>query len=123
MKYPVLHLLILNKGIQMKINNLPVAILAYVESILLPKIPSSLGKWMTYAGVMMKMPGMTKMIEQYIPMFKEFGAINENGDIDLAKLREIGISAFEKVPVIEIADFDFDQNDFEAFISYLSTQG
>lgn len=106
----------------MKINNLPVAVLAYVESILLPKIPSSLGKWMTYAGVMMKMPGMTKMIEQYAPMFQDFGAVNESGDIDLAKLREVGISAFEKVPVIEIADFSFDRNDFEAFISFLSTQ-
>lgn len=106
----------------MKINNLPIAILAYVESTLLPQIPSSLGRWMTYAGVMMKMPGMTKMIEQYTPMFKEYGAINENGDIDLTKLREVGISAFEKVPVIQIADFDFNQNDFEAFISFLSTQ-
>ena len=122
MKYPVLHLLILNKGVCMKIDNLPVAILAYVESTLLPKIPSSLGRWMTYAGVMMKMPGMNKMIEQYTPMLNEFGAINENGDIDLAKLREVGISAFEKVPVIEIADFDFDRNDFESFISFLSTQ-
>ena len=106
----------------MKIDNFPIATLSYVESTLLPKISTSLGKWMTYAGVMMRMPGISKMIEQYTPVLKEFGAINESGDIDLAKLREVGISAFEKVPVIEIADFDFDRNDFEAFISFLSTQ-
>lgn len=106
----------------MKLNNLPVAVLAYVESTMLPQIPTSWGKWMTYAAVLIKVPSMTKMIEQYTPMLTDSGVINSSGDIDLVKLKEIGISAFDKVPVIEIADFDFSRNDFEAFISFLSTQ-
>lgn len=106
----------------MKVENFPVAVLAYVESSMLPKIPSSLGRWMTYAGLLMKMPTLTKMIEQNSAILKEFGALNDNGDVDLAKLRDIGISTFDKVPKVEIADFDFDKNDFEAFISFLSTQ-
>lgn len=122
-KYPALLFLFNQKVFIMKTQNLPIAILSYVESVLLPEIPSSLGRWTMYAGALLKVPDMTRMIEKYSPMLKEFGAISENGDIDFGKLRQIGISAFEKVPSIELADFEFKKDDFEKFITYLSTQG
>lgn len=106
----------------MKINNLGMAIMAYAESNLITAIPSSLGKWMTYAGLIIKMPEIEQMVQQYLPMFQKFGAINDTGDVDLEKLRAVGLAAFDKVPKIEIADFEFDRNDFEAFITFLSTQ-
>lgn len=106
----------------MNINNFPVAVLAYAESSLLPKINSTLGKWMTYAGLMIKMPELESKIQNMLPALKEFGAISDDGQVDLNKIRTVGLAAFDKVPTVQFADFDFDRNDFEAFLSFLSTQ-
>ena len=102
----------------MKIENMPVAILAYFESQLMPQIPTSLGKAMTYGGLLLTMPQLENMLKENAPMF-----LNENGDIDLPKLHTVGAAVFEKVPVIEIGKFEFNKTDFENFINYLSTQG
>lgn len=106
----------------MHINNFPLAVMAYAESSLLPKIGSSLGKWMTYAGLMLKMPELESKIQSVLPALKEFGAVTEDGQVDLNKIRTVGLAAFDKVPTVQFADFDFDRNDFEAFLSFLSTQ-
>ena len=106
----------------MHINNFPLAVMAYAETSLLPKIESSLGKWMTYAGVMIKMPELESKIQSVLPALKEFGAVTDNGQVDLNKIRTVGLAAFDKVPTVQFADFDFDRNDFEAFLSFLSTQ-
>jgi hypothetical protein len=57
-----------------------------------------------------------------VPALKEFGAISDTGEVDFNKIRTVGLAAFEKVPTVEFADFSFDRNDFESFISFLSTQ-
>ena len=106
----------------MHINNFPLAVMAYAETSLLPKIESSLGKWMTYAGLMIKIPELERKIQSVLPALKEFGAVTDNGQVDLNKIRTVGLAAFDKVPAVQFADFDFDRNDFEAFLSFLSTQ-
>lgn len=106
----------------MHINNFPLAVMAYAETSLLPKINSSLGKWMTYAGLMIKMPELESKIQSVLPALKEFGAVTEDGQVDLNKIRTVGLAAFDKIPTVQFADFDFDRNDFEAFLSFLSTQ-
>ena len=106
----------------MNINNFSLAVMAYAETTLLPKINSSLGKWMTYAGLMIKMPELESKIQGMLPALKEFGAVTDNGEVDLNKIRTVGLTAFDKVPTVEFADFTFDRNDFEAFLSFLSTQ-
>jgi hypothetical protein len=103
----------------MNINNFSLATLAYAESHLLPQINGSFGKWMTYAGLLVKMPEIEKKL---VPALKEFGAISDTGEVDFNKIRTVGLAAFEKVPTVEFADFSFDRNDFESFISFLSTQ-
>lgn len=107
----------------MTINNLPIATLAYIEATMLPQIPSTLKRWLTYAGAVAKVSSMNNIIAQHSDMLSETGVINDAGEIDLVKAKEIGNAAFEKVPKIDIAEFTFDRNDFEAFISFLSTQG
>jgi hypothetical protein len=102
----------------MKVENISVPVLAYFESCLMPQIETSLGKAVTYAGLLLTMPQLEQKIQKIAPMI-----VNENGDIDLQKLQSVGTAVFEKVPKVEIADFDFDRNDFEKFISYLSMQG
>lgn len=106
----------------MKINNVGIAVMAYAESQLITKIPSSLGRWMTYAGLLIKMPELEKSIEKFLPMLQSSGVVSTDGDVDLEKLRTVGLATFDKVPTVQIADFDFDRNDFESFISFLSTQ-
>lgn len=106
----------------MKINNISTAVLAYAESHMITKISSSLGRWMTYAGLLLKMPELERQIEKLLPLLQSSGAVSENGDIDLDKIHTVGLAAFDKVPAVQIADFEFDRNDFESFISFLSTQ-
>lgn len=101
----------------MKIENISVPVLAYFESNLMPQIESSLGKALVYGGLLLKMPELEQKIQKIAPMI-----VNENGDIDFQKLQSVGAAVFEKIPKVEIADFSFDRNDFEAFISFLSTQ-
>lgn len=101
----------------MKIENISVALLAYFELKMMPQIPSSLGKAMNYAGLLFKMPQIEKKLKENAAML-----VNDNGDVDLQKIRDVGITVFDKVPQVEIGDFTLDRNDFEALISFLSTQ-
>jgi hypothetical protein len=103
----------------MNISNISTAILAYAESQMLPQISNTFVRWLTYAGLLAKMPQLETMIQQYIPTLKELQIVDDNGNIDLSKIRPIGIAAFEKVPIVKIADFDFDKNDFNNFMNFL----
>lgn len=102
----------------MKIENMSLAILSYFETALMPQIPTSLGKALSYGGLLLKMPELENTMKKYSSMI-----VDETGNLDLNKMHTIGSQVFDKIPKIEIADWDFDRNDFEAFISYLSTQG
>lgn len=106
----------------MKVNNISVAVMAYAESQMISKIESSFGRWATYTGMLLGMPKLEKTIEKFLPMLQSSGVISADGDIDLEKLRTVGLAAFDKIPTVQIADFDFDRNDFESFISFLATQ-
>lgn len=107
----------------MKIENFSTAVLMYAETQVIGKIHNSLERWLTYAGLFIKMPELERKIQDLLPTLVSFGAVNESGDADLDKLRSVGLAAFERVPKVEIASFDFDRNDFETFIDFLATQG
>lgn len=107
----------------MNVNNFSLPLMAYVESSLLPHIENSLEKWMTYAGLLLKMPGLERKIQEMVPTLKEFGAVSESGDIDFEKIKTVGLAAFDKVPTVSFAGFNFDRNDFEAFVTFMKTQG
>ena len=102
----------------MKVENFSIAMLAYFESRMMPQIPTSLGKALTYGGLLLKMSQIENLLKENAPMF-----CNENGDVDLAKIRTVGNVVFDKVPKVEIAGFTLEKSDFEAFITFLSTQG
>lgn len=101
----------------MKIGNISVALLSYFELKMMPQIPTSLGKALGYGGLLLKMPQVEQKLKENASMFT-----NENGDVDLQKIRDVGLTVFDKVPQIEIAGFTLDKNDFEAFITFMSTQ-
>ena len=105
----------------MDISNISIALLAYSEKNMLPKIPQTFNRWLTYAGLLAKMPNIEKTIQQNIPMLKDMGIIDDNNNIDFTKIRNLGNAAFEKVPVINIADFDFNCKDFEEFLNFLES--
>lgn len=101
----------------MKIENISVALLAYFELKMMPQIPTSLGKALTYTGLLLKMPQLEQTLKENAPML-----LDGNGDVDLQKIRDVGRTVFDKVPQVEISGFTLDKNDFEAFIAFLSTQ-
>lgn len=101
----------------MKIENVPVALLSYFELKMMPQIPTSLGKAFGYGGLLLKMPELEKALKKNASMFTD-----GNGDVDFQKIRSIGLTVFDKVPQVEIAGFTLDKNDFEAFMSFMSTQ-
>lgn len=102
----------------MKVENVSIAMLAYFESRMMPQIPTSLGKAIAYGGLLLKMPEIEKLLKENAPIFT-----NENGDVDFSKIRTVGCAVFDKVPKVEISGFTFEKSDFEAFITFLSTQG
>lgn len=102
----------------MKIENVSLALLAYFELKMMPQIPSSFGKALSYGGLLLKMPELEKALKENASMF-----LDGNGDVDLQKIRSVGVAVFEKIPQVEIAGFTLDKNDFESFMTFLSTQG
>lgn len=102
----------------MKIENVSLALLAYFELKMMPQIPSSFGKALSYGSLLLKMPELEKALKENASMF-----LDGNGDVDLQKIRSVGVAVFEKIPQVEIAGFTLDKNDFESFITFLSTQG
>lgn len=101
----------------MKIENVSVALLSYFELKMMPQIPTSLDRALGYGGLLFKLPQIEQMMKENASMFTD-----GNGDVDLQKIRSIGLTVFDKVPQVEIAGFTLDKNDFEAFMSFMSTQ-
>ena len=102
----------------MKVENVSIAMLAYFESRMMPRISTSFGQAITYGCLLLKMPQLEKILKENAPMFTD-----ENGNVDLSKIRTVGNTVFDKVPKVEIAGFTFEKSDFDAFITFLSTQG
>jgi hypothetical protein len=103
----------------MNIAEAPVAILAFFEKSIMPQIPSSGSRWLTYFGLMGNMPEVQQTIEKNKSMLVSCGVIDENGNVNIGKFEEIGNATFAKVPEVKIGNLGITQAEFTEFISFI----
>jgi hypothetical protein len=103
----------------MNISETPAAILAFFEKSIMPQIPSTGNRWLTYFGLMGYMPIVQQTIEKHKPMLTSCGVIDENGNVNLEKLEQFGNATFEKVPEALIGDFGVTKTEFTEFINFI----
>ena len=103
----------------MNLKDLELGVVSYCEQKIAPVLPSTLDKWILYAGLAAGGLKMEKMIQSIAPAAAQAGIIDANGNIDLDFLEKVGTAAFQKQPKIQIWKLTFGQDDFADFIRHL----
>ena len=103
----------------MNIKDLELGIVSYCEQKVAPVLPSTMDKWLMYAGLAFFGTKMEKTIQSFAPSAIQLGIIDADGNIDLDLLEKVGSAAFQKQPKIKIWKLTFGQEDFAGFICHL----
>ena len=103
----------------MDIKNFEIATWAYIENFVKPNLTSDLDRWMMYFGLGFGTLAFQKKINQFLPLGKTIGIIDQNNNIDLEQLQKYGNFAFQKQPKLKIWKLTFGQKDFQDFVSCL----
>lgn len=86
---------------------------SFLESNLLPGLRDSYGSWVEFALGGLLATSSHKMWDKFEPMMKDFGFVNEYGEVDIAALEAFINGGFSKVPELrfsprELLGFKFD---------------
>ena len=103
----------------MTLKDLELGIVSYCETKIAPVLPSTLDKWLLYAGLAVCGTKMEKTIQTIAPAAAQVGIIDADGNIDLDLLEKVGTAAFQKQPKVQIWKLTFGQEDFSDFIRHL----
>lgn len=103
----------------MNLKDLELGIVSYCEQKVAPALPSTLDKWLLYAGLATCGLKMEKVIQSIAPAAAQAGIIDADGNIDLDFLEKVGTAAFQKQPKVQIWKLTFGQDDFAEFIRHL----
>ena len=103
----------------MNIKDLELSIVSYCEQKVSPVLPSTLDKWLLYAGLAVCGTKMEKIIQSIAPAAAQAGIIDADGNIDIDLLEKIGTVAFHKQPKVQLWKLTFGQDDFADFIRHL----
>lgn len=90
----------------------------FIDTRLMPSAPSTM-KWVLGGATFVILKRMDAILEQYMPVLKTTGIVNENNQIDVEMAKGFLNSAFEKSGRVTIMNFTFDKTDGEAFIGLL----
>ena len=103
----------------MNIKDFELGIVSYCEQKVAPALPSTLDKWLLYAGLAVCGTKLEKMIQSIAPAAAQAGIIDTDGNINIDLLEKIGTVAFQKQPKVQIWKLMFGQEDFSDFILHL----
>ena len=87
----------------------------FVDTRLIPSAPSTM-RWILGGGTFLVLRQADTMINQYLPMIKSLGLVNDNNQLDIELTKGFINSAFDKSGVINLLGFNFDKSDGEALI-------
>ena len=103
----------------MNLKDLELGIVSYCEQKVAPVLPSTVDKWLMYAGLAVCGTKMEKMIQSIAPAAAQIGFIDADGNIDLDLLEKVGTAAFQKQPKVQLWKLTFGQDDFADFIRHI----
>lgn len=108
----------------MNISETSVALMSYFENNLVCNIPSSGGQFLGYMGTTLFIGYIENEIQNRLPLLCATGIVDKNtGNVNLDKLEDAGLKAFDKVQSVDFAGFTFHKKDFREFIAYLRSGG
>lgn len=90
----------------------------FVDTRLMPTAPSHV-KWMLGGSVFLILRQADDMINQYLPVMKSIGLVNNNNQLDIELTKGFLNSAFSKEEKIGFFNFTFDKSDSEALIDIM----
>lgn len=108
----------------MNISETSAALMSYFENNLVCNIPSSGGQFLGYMGTTLFIGYIESEIQAKLPLLCATGIVDKNsGNVNLDKLEEAGLKAFDKMQSVDFAGFTFHKKDFREFIAYLRSGG
>jgi hypothetical protein len=90
----------------------------FIDSQLMPSAPSEM-KWILGGATFLILQKADVMVNEYVPLGKKLGLVNENNQIDTQLLRGFFNSAFNKSGRLTKFGFTFDKNDGEALVNIM----
>lgn len=106
----------------MKLKDFELGVTSYCEKRVAPALPSSLDRWVLFAGLAVAGAKFEGFIQKIIPTAAAIGLIDGEGDVNLDLLEQVGYAAFEKQPKVEIWKLTFIREDFSDFLRHLRGQ-
>lgn len=90
----------------------------FVEQRLIPSAPPNI-KWILGGTSFLILRQADSMINEYLPMLRSFGLVNENGQLDVELARGFLNSAFSKSEKITFKGITLDAQEGEALIAIM----
>lgn len=90
----------------------------FVDTRLMPSAPTTM-KWILGGSTFLILRQADNMINQYLPMMKTAGLVNDKNQLDIELTKGFINSAFDKSGNVTLFGFTFDKTDGEALIGIL----
>lgn len=90
----------------------------FIDSRLMPSAPPAM-KWILGGSTFILLKRADDILNQYTPMLKTMGLVNDKNQLDIDLTQGFINSAFAKSDNITMFGFTFDKNDGEALIGIL----
>lgn len=105
----------------MKIPEFEIRALKFIETEVMPAMPSALYRFLGWVGVAAFSGRVEQAIVEHQGLLRIAGVINGD-EIDIDRLEAIGNAAFEHEPAVEVWKLKLTKPDFEKFIKTLRDQ-
>ena len=104
----------------MKLSEIEIVVGAYITQEVIPNIPSTLERFLIGAGSALVLNKGEVFIGEYIPILKKLGIMDNNGEIDIARLYSASKQGLKSSGgKIEYKSFTFNENDVDKLYSML----
>lgn len=90
----------------------------FIDTRLMPSAPAHV-KWLIGGGTFLILHQADSIIEQYKPMMKSVGILNDNNQLDIDLFKGFINTAFDKSGPVERYGFRFDRSDGEALAAIM----
>ena len=100
------------------LNKFQQVFIEFVDQRLIPSAPPTM-KWLLGGTSFLILRQADSMINEYLPILRSLGLVNENGQLDVELVRGFLSSAFSKSEKITFKGITFDAQEGEALIAIM----
>lgn len=102
----------------MDLKQFELGVVDYIGAEVIPAMPSQLEKWLGWAAVAAFGNRAEQLLERHRSLLESAGVI-QDGEVDLDRLEQIGLTAFARQPDLKIWKFTLRQDDFKKLLARL----